>query len=112
MTSILSTHIVTLEKMEAQKYRAYSLVLIFDHKNISIDRRYLKLFVCVCTHTRTCDVICPIMCVIDVINLGPETSVKGSPETWERIQKKKKKERKMQGNAGEKQIALNSSNYM
>ena len=44
-------HIFTLEKTEAQEYRAYSLVLIFYHKKISVDRIYPNLFVCVCTHT-------------------------------------------------------------
>lgn len=40
--------------------------------------------------------------------MGPETFMRRGPETWEKGPKGKK--RKIQGNAGEKQVALSSSN--
>lgn len=92
--------------MESQKYSAYSLVLIFDHKDISNDRIYLNFCVCVLyTHTLTCDVICLIMCIIDLIKMGSETPMRRGPETWE----KGPKEKKIQGKAGKKQAVLSPS---
>lgn len=87
-------HLCPLKKTEAQEYRAYSLVLMFDHQNISVDRIYLNLCVCVCvyTYTQTCHVVCLIMCGIDVINMGSETSGKGGAETWENNPKEKSME--------------------
>lgn len=87
--------------MESQKYSAYSLVLIFDHKDISNDRIYLSFCVCVLyTHTLTCDVIYLIMCIIDLIKMGSETPMRRGPETWEKGPKEKTNPRKSWKEAG------------
>lgn len=64
---------------------------------------------CVYTYTRTCHAVCPVTCITDVPNVGSETSVKGGAGTWEKGPKENTGQ--IQGNAGEKQVALSSSDY-